>query len=240
MKAMDLDWMKDVDRWPRALPEFDFDPETTALLIVDMQNFCARADMGLGSVLRDRFPDMYEYFVERSKLVLENNIRLLKFFRENHLRVIFSTTGPELADGADYFTARREKDRQMQLRSGVKTNFHKGTYEHDIVKELTPIEGELVINKTSTGSFNSTGIDQTLRKLHVETIIGTGVATNACVEMTIRDAADRWYKCVMVEDACGTFSEESHIATLRNFARLYGMVWSTDEVIEYLSGKLKK
>ena len=58
--------------------------------------------------------------------------------------------------------------------------------------------------------------------------------------MTIRDAADRWYKCVMVEDACGTFSEESHIATLRNFARLYGMVWSTDEVIEYLSGKLKK
>ena len=54
MKAMDLDWMKDVDRWPRALPEFDFDPETTALLIVDMQNFCARADMGLGSVLRDR------------------------------------------------------------------------------------------------------------------------------------------------------------------------------------------
>lgn len=235
---MNLKWMDGVDRWPRALPEFDFDPKTTALLIIDMQNFCARPDVGLGLVLKNRFPDMYDYFEQRTKLVLENNIRLLNFFRDNHLRVIFSTTGPELADGSDYFTARREKDRQMQLSSGVKTNFHKGTFEHQILQELTPIEGELVINKTSTGSFNSTGIDQTLRKLRVETLIGTGIATNACVEMTIRDAADRWYKCILAEDACGTFCEEAHIGTLRNFARLYGMVWSTDEIIDYLKHKL--
>ena len=234
------EWMEGVERWPRALPEFDFEPESTALLIVDMQNFCARSDMGLGQVLKDRFPDMYEYFENRIKIVMENNIRLLNFFRENGLRVIFSTTGPELADGSDYFTPRREKDRQLRKTSGVKTNFHKGTYEHEIVKELTPIEGEVVINKTSTGSFNSTGIDQTLRKLRVETLIGTGVATNACVEMTIRDAADRWYKCIMAEDACGTFCEEAHIGTLRNFARLYGMVWSTDEIIDYLGKKLHK
>ena len=231
-------WMEGVDRWPRALPSFDFEPDSSALLLIDMQNFCASKDCGLGPVLKERFPDMYEYYCRRLDLVMENSLKLLDYFRGNGMRVIFTTTGPILEDASDYFTPRRERDRQMQLQRGVKTNFPQGTWQAALRDEFVPIQGkELVVHKTSTAAFNSSGIDLIRRKMRVETLIVTGVATNACVEMTARDAADRWYKVVMVEDAQGTFSEEAHISTLRNFARLYGMVWSTGEVIEYLSKK---
>lgn len=84
---MTPEWMKDVDRWPRALPQFDFDPESTALMIVDMQNFCARADCGLGPVLEKNYPDMFEYYKNRLDTVMENTQKLLKFFRENGIFV---------------------------------------------------------------------------------------------------------------------------------------------------------
>lgn len=231
-------WMSGVERWPRALPEFEFEAKSTALMIVDMQNFCARADCGLGPVLKVNYPDMYIYYEKRLELVVKNTLKLLQFFRENNMRVIFTTTGPFLEDGSDYFTPRREKDRFIQQKSGVKTNFHEGTWEAALRDEFVPIPGkELVIHKASTGAFNTTGIDQLLRRMGVETLVVTGVATNACVESTARDASDRWYKVVMAEDAQGTFSEESHIASLKNFARLFGMVWSTDEIIRYLENQ---
>lgn len=235
---MELEWMKDIERWPRALPNFEFEPESTALMIVDMQNFCAGTECGLGPVLKESFPDMYDYYEKRLDLVIRNSLKLLNFFRRKEMRVIFTTTGPILEDASDYFTPRRASDRKMQLDTGKRTNFYEGTWEQALRDEFAPIKGkELVIHKTSTGVFNTTGIDQILRRMGIETLVVTGVATNACVEMTARDAADRWYKVVMAEDAQGTFSEEAHISTLRNFARLYGMVWSTDKIIEYLEGK---
>ena len=236
---MKPEWLKDVGLWPRALPEFDFEPATTALMIIDMQNFCSRPDCGLGPVLKEKFPEMFAYYCKRLDLVMTNTLKSLEFFRKYGMRVIFTTTGPSLEDASDYFTPRRERDRQMQLETGVKTNFHEGTWEAALREEFVPIPGkELVIHKASTGVFNTTGIDQLLRRMNVETLIVTGVATNACVESSARDASDRWYKVVMAEDAQGTFSEEAHIATLRNFARLFGMVWSTEDIIHYLSQKL--
>lgn len=231
-------WMEGVERWPRALPQFEFEPGATALMIVDMQNFCARSDCGLGPVLQRKFPDLYEYYCKRLELVMDNTLKLLNFFRGHGMRVIFTTTGPMLEDASDYFTPRRERDRQAQLESGMKTNFHQGTWEAELREEFVPIPGrELVLHKTSTGLFNSTGADQILRRMGIDTLVVTGVATNACVETTARDAADRWYKVVMAEDAQGSFSEEAHAAALRNFARLYGMVWSTDEILAYLTGQ---
>ena len=65
----------------------------------------------------------------------------------------------------------------------------------------------------------------------------TGVATNACVETTARDGADRGYKCILVEDACATFHGQAvHDMTMRNFAALFGKVMATREVIALLSG----
>ena len=101
----------------------------------------------------------------------------------------------------------------------------------DIVK---PNPGELVINKNSNGAFNSTPIDQILRNMGIDTLVIAGVVTNACVETTARDAADRGYNCILVEDGCASYEEISHEMTLRSFARLFGKVMNTDDVISLL------
>ena len=234
-----MNWREGLEKWPRALVEFYLEPSNTALMIVDMQYYVLHPDYGIGKVLTDKLPDLAgDYFSLVNNTLIPNNQRLLKFFRENKLDVIHVTVGPELPDARDYYLPRRKKDLEQQQRTGYYTFPFKGTKQHEIIDPLKPLEGELVINKTSAGVFNSTGIDSILRKMHIENLVVTGVATNACVETTARDAADRWYNTVLVEDACGTFDSESHYATLRSFARIFGMVKTTEEVINGLNQAL--
>jgi len=115
-----------------------------------------------------------------------------------------------------------------------------GAPEHEILDELRPLPHELVINKTTAGAFNSTGIDRILRTLEVEQLVITGVSTNSCVETTARDAADRGYECVLVDDACGAARVELHDATLVSFRRLFGRVIPADEVISELGAGLAR
>ncbi len=228
-------WRDGVEDWPRALPEFNINPDTTALIIVDVQNYDSKRGYGLANVTKEKYPEMYNYFYDRvDELVLPNCKRLLDYFREHNYRVLYLTIGPELADGSDYFTPRRAKDQRQQKKTGKRTLFYKGTFEHTVVDELQPRENELVINKTTASAFNSTGIDGTLRKMGIESIVFAGVLTNSCVLATAMDAADRWYKCIIAEDATATFTEEAHLSSIRNFARLYGLVMETDQVIARL------
>jgi biuret amidohydrolase len=84
----------------------------------------------------------------------------------------------------------------------------KGQSNHEILKELRPTSGEPIFNKTTMSAFNSYPIDSVLRSGGIEYLIFTGVSTNSRVEGTARDAADKGYKCVIAEDACGAASEE--------------------------------
>jgi nicotinamidase-related amidase len=74
--------------------------------------------------------------------------------------------------------------------------------------------------------------------MEVEYLLVTGVATNACVESTARDASDRGYWTYLVEDACATFDPASHEATLRSFRAMAGRVGSTDRAIAELEASL--
>jgi nicotinamidase-related amidase len=122
----------------------------------------------------------------------------------------------------------------LQAETGYVTVFARGTFEHSIRAEIAPRVGELVINKVSTSAFNSTGLDEILRRLGVANLILTGVTTEACVDSTARDAADRGYCCVMVEDGCAAWDRVTQESTLRTFARCFGMVMKTSEVMEAL------
>jgi nicotinamidase-related amidase len=75
-----------------------------------------------------------------------------------------------------------------------------------------------------------------LRTYGVEDLLFTGVSTNMCVEATMRDAADRGFGCVLVDDACGADSAAYHEAACLVLRRLYGHIMSTDEVLETLQG----
>jgi nicotinamidase-related amidase len=114
------------------------------------------------------------------------------------------------------------------------TLWSRGSMEHQVIDELAPRNDELVIDKNASSPFNGTGIDQLLRNLQLDTLVVTGMATDMCVETTVRDAADRGYNVIVVEDAVATFFEEHHIAALSAMARVYAQVWTTDRVLDQL------
>ena len=216
--------------------EFKVNPTSTALVIIDMQKNGYCEDFGLGKFWLENFPEQAKYYFSRlHNSVVPNIQNLLAFFRANHLRVIFIRVGPFLPDGSDVVERRRIRDENIKRLTGLDHLLYLGSPELEIIDEVKPRTGELVIDKNSASAFNSTNIDQLMRNFGVDSLVITGVATNACVETTARDGADRGYKCVLVEDACTTIhGQDVHDMTMRNFAALFGMVMSTSEVIESL------
>jgi len=90
------------------------------------------------------------------------------------------------------------------------------------------------VNKTTYGTFNSTGLDHALRSLGIASLVVGGVVTNVCVETTARDAADRGYEVVLLDDGCAAFSPEIYEATLLSFQGPFGRVRRSDEVLALL------
>ena len=235
------DWRAGLSDWPRPLADAVIDPDSTALMIIDMQNYDTQPDRGLGIIMHRDFPDMAEYYYGRvQEVVIPNHVRLLDFFRSTGRPIIFVTVGPELPDGSDMIPRRVRRIKRQSKSTGVDVTFADGSSDHAIPDVLAPRAGELVVNKTSAGAFNSTAIDQTLRNLGITGLVMTGVSTNTCVETTARDASDRGFESVLVEDACASFEEASHVATLRTFARMFGEVWTTDQVIERLASDTQR
>jgi nicotinamidase-related amidase len=93
-----------------------------------------------------------------------------------------------------------------------------------------------VLAKTCSGVFNGTNIEYLLRNLGIAELIVVGVVTGSCVEMAVRDAADRGFAVVLVEDATATWSEDMQAAALRVMSDRYAKVMTTVELINQLSG----
>ena len=199
-------------------------PARAALLLIDMQYATGSRQGALGRKLAAQKSDAGDYRFERiDKLVLPNAQRLLAGFRASGQTILYVTIGARLPDASDAPPHMRNLFREL--------GNHVGSRDHEILDELKPRPGELVINKTSIGAFASSGIDSLLRALGRDQLYLLGVSTNMCVETTAREAADRGYQVTLVEDACGTTHADLHAATMKNFQRLFGRVLSTDQVI---------
>jgi biuret amidohydrolase len=209
-------------------PGFDLDPRTAALVIVDMQYASGSRDHGLGRALKARGQEaLGAYRFDRiERTVVPAIQRLLGFFRERGLRVVFLTVGSELPDYSDLLPHMR-----AFAESAGNT---RGNHEHEIVDALAARPGEPVLNKTTMSAFHSTGFERLLRAWGVGQLLFTGISTNSCVEGTARDAADRGFRCLLVEDGCGAASRQLHEAACHNFQRLLGRVDSSARVIAEL------
>jgi nicotinamidase-related amidase len=104
----------------------------------------------------------------------------------------------------------------------------------EIVPELGPEPGDLVITKRQWGAFYGTELDLQLRRRGVDTILLVGISTNVGVESTARDAYERGYDQVFVEDAMTARSPDDHVHTLRTVFSRIGRVRSTAEVLAAL------
>ena len=128
--------------------------------------------------------------------------------------------------------------RDVEHRSGVEDIFWSGNPAFAVRRELAPRAGETTIQKTTFGAFNGSNIDQVLRLLGIETLVITGISTNACVETTARDAADRGYACVIVDEATADYDEQARDAALRGFHFNFGRVAATvDDVVAALDSE---
>lgn len=223
--------------WPFPWPEPAVDWGRAALLVVDLQNYGCNPDVGLVRMLRLRHPEIAAYYVPRlTETVIPNARRLVEGFRRAGRQVVFTRHGPLFADGRDLIPLRRRRDTTALADTGTPTLWHRGTFEHEVIDALLPSADDLVLDKNTSSAFNSTGIEWLLRNLGVETLVVVGMATDMCVETTARDAADRGFATIVVEDATATFVERHHRAALSGFARVFGQVWSTGDVLEALGG----
>ncbi len=212
---------------------FDMEPRSIALIVVDVQYATAYRTTGMGKAAIELGKEsVLDYRFSRIEKVAVPNIRkLLDFFRKNNLRIVYLTTGSEMPDYSDCLPHRR--------RAYKPRNNTKGNREHEILDEIKPIPGECVINKTTSSAFNSTNIDMILSKgMGIECLLFTGVSTDNCVENTARDAVDRGFQCIMVEDGCASFDEVFHDAALRHFCERSGRVETTEDIIEEISRAL--
>jgi biuret amidohydrolase len=227
------------DPWPFPSIQFVVDPARTALLVIDMQYHDAHPDYGVGLTMREQAPILADYYFDRLKRVVVPSIqRLLDAFRRERLRVVHITLGAELDDLGDLPPTARARSLQRYQATGRHTFYARSTREFEILPELAPRPNELVINKTTLGAFNSTVLDRTLRNLGIETVVVTGVVTSVCVETTARDAVDRGYNVILVDDGCAAWDEDSHLATMRSFRRYFGRVTTGEEILAQIAPAL--
>jgi nicotinamidase-related amidase len=221
--------------WHMPWPSFEVDWKKSALIVIDMQNYGCNPDAGVAQMLSLRYPEIAGYYVPRlMDTVIPNAKRLLTSFRRAGRKVLYTRHGPLLPDGSDMILRRRRRDTDSVTTTNTPTLWSKGSFEHEVIEALAPQSGELVIDKNTSSAFNSTGIEWMLRNMGVETVVVTGMATDMCVETTSRDAADRGFNVIIAEDASATFFDHHHRAALSGFARVFGQVWPTADVVAAL------
>lgn len=194
---------------PRAdTPLPDLDPRTTALVLIDLQR---------GIVARPCEP-------RSAADVVRNGVRLATAARERGALVVMV----HVSFPADFANA-------VKTDVDEKSPFAPSPGWDELMEELAPL-GDVVIVKRQWGAFYGTNLDLELRRRGRKTLLLGGIATNFGVESTARDAWERNYQLLLVEDAMASFSAESHaFATTRIFPRL-GRVCSTEDVLKVWQG----
>lgn len=94
---------------------------------------------------------------------------------------------------------------------------------NEIIDELKPIEGEVVIDKRGHGAFYATDLEVVLRSLGIRYLIITGVTTDVCVHSTVREANDRGYEVLVLEDCVASYSPKFHKVGLEMFRAQGGL-----------------
>jgi nicotinamidase-related amidase len=112
--------------------------------------------------------------------------------------------------------------------------YPKGGPLSKVIAEIAPGDDDILLPKSSSGVFNSTNLDYLLRNMGIENVIVAGVLTDQCVDMAVRDGADRGYYMVCVADACAAHTHETHMTALRAFSGYCRLQTSADVLASFV------
>ncbi len=215
--------------------------ESCALIIIDMQEYQVRGDGSIALLFEKLVPGMLRYYVERTEtLVIPNIKRILELFRANTLPVFFTKFASRRLDGEDLTGGVRAQNKLAKTLIGRPIFPHEQESSAEIIPELKPKGNDVILVKTTSGTFSSTDLDHQLKNLGIETVIIVGVVTHFCVENTARIAADLGYNVILIDDACAAWSPKLHKAALRVMDLFFISIFQTKDIIKFLEKQIKK
>jgi len=187
-------------------------PSETALVVIDMQNdFCAEGGYLHNKFGRDMSPNLD---------LADRIMAMVEAAREAGVMVVWVKANYEPQYLGAAMNARREPNTIC---------CEGGSWGGDFFK-VSPLEGEPVIEKYCYNGFLKTNLDETLQAQNIKNLVLTGVATNVCVESTLREAFFRGYFVIMPEDLCASGTPEFQQASIDSVRRSYGDVPMAAEV----------